>query len=518
MHAGGGGDPDTSPGRRGAFSLSRLAALLAGFLAFLLLAALDTPLKHVTSPDGATSYGARPAFAAGAVVLMAIWWVTEALPIHWTALVPLFCFPILDIFGRGALAGLQRTALPYIDAYIFLFLGGMCIAAAMQEWNLHRRIALTIMRAIGAEPSRLLLGFVLATGLVSMWISNTATAAMMFPIGMAVIAQLERQSGGRRLAGFGAAIMLAIAYGANVGGIGTKIGTAPNALFCGFLAQNLGVEVSFVRYLGVGLPFVVIFLPIVWWWLWRQLGRSDAPPGAAGRATLDAELAALGPPKPAEKMVLAVFVTAAILWIFSGPITRELTPYLRTLAPGVRSWSKYVEAATAMLAALILLVVPVRGRPALSLGQLRHMPWQTLVLLGGGFSMAAGVEASGLSTWMSAQLAGMREQSPLIQVAIASYSSVLLSAVASNTATVSVMLNVLTSAATPGSVLPVLSASTMAASCDFALPAGTPPNAIVFGSGYLTIPRMAKVGIVLDLMAAALVTAWCAAGVRVLFR
>ena len=502
------------PGR--GFTAPRLAGLAAGVLAFVLLATLETSLKHVTSADGATSYGARPAFAAGAVTLMAIWWVTEALPIHWTALVPLFCFPILGIFGRGVAGDLQRTALPYIDAYIFLFLGGMCIAAAMQEWNLHRRIALTIMRAIGAEPRRLLLGFVLATAFVSLWISNTATAAMMFPIGMAVIAQLERQGGGRRLVGFGGAVMLAIAYGANVGGIGTKIGTAPNALFCGFLAQNLGIEITFVRYLAIGLPFVVLFLPIVWWWLWRQLGRIDAPEGAAGRAILGAELGALGPPKPAEKVVLAVFVVAAILWIGSGPITRELTPQLHALFPGVRSWSKYVEAGTAMLAALVLLVVPVAGRPILSLGQLRHMPWETLVLLGGGFSMAAGVDGSGLSIWMGGWLAGMREQAPLVQIAIASFSSVLLTAVASNTATVSVMLNVLAGAAAPGSVLPVLTASTVAASCDFALPAGTPPNAIVFGSGYLTIPRMARVGIVLDLMAAVLVTIWCAVGVRLL--
>jgi sodium-dependent dicarboxylate transporter 2/3/5 len=495
---------------------ARGAGLAAGLLAAAALIALDGPLKHVASPAGA-SYGDRPAHAAAAVVLMAIWWVAEVFPIHWTALVPLLLFPPLAVFGGSAAHDLRLAALPYIDPYIFLFLGGMCIAAAMQQWNLHRRIALTIMRVIGAAPRRLLLGFVVATAFVSLWISNTATAAMMFPIGMAVIAQLERQEGGRRLDGYGAAIMLAIAYGANVGGIGTKIGTATNALFCGYLAQNLGVELSFVRFLGIGLPFVLVFLPVTWWWLWRALGRADAPTGAAGRATLDAELALLGPLGPAERAVLLVFASTAALWILSGPLTGALAPHLHAIFPAIKSWSKYVEGGTAIAAALVLLALPVGGgRRALGLRQLRVVPWETLLLLGGGFAMAAGIEASGLSAWMAGELAAMRDQSPAVQVAIASFSSVALSAVASNTATVSVMLNVLRSTAAPGNVLAVLSASTLAASCDFALPVGTPPNAIVFGSGYLTIPRMARVGIGLDLVAAALVTVWCTLGVRLL--
>ncbi len=493
---------------------ARIAWLVVGLLAFLLLVIIDSPLRHVTGPGG-ESYGARPALAAATVLMMAMWWITETLPIALTALVPLVCFPLTGVFGRGLAGDLAAAALPYVDAYIFLFLGGMAIAAAMQQWGLHRRIALTIMRAIGAEPRRLLLGFIVATAAVSMWISNTATAAMMFPIGMAVIAQLEHHAGGRRLAGYGAAIMLAIAYAANVGGMATKIGTAPNALFAGYAAQNLGVDISFTRFLAIGLPFVVIFLPVIWWRLWR-VGAADAPATTAGRAALDRELRALGRLTSGEKVVAGVFFATVLLWIFSGPITRALAPSLHALFPHVRSWSKYVESGIAMAAALVLLVTPVGGRTALGLRQLGAIPWGTLILLGGGFSMAAGIEASGLSTWMGGKLALLREQSSFVQVASASFVAVGMTALASNTATVGVMLNVLESAAAPGHVIPVLSAAVLAASCDFALPAGTPPNAIVFGSGYVTIPRMVRTGVGLDLLAAALVAVWCAFGVRYL--
>jgi sodium-dependent dicarboxylate transporter 2/3/5 len=493
------------------FRTGRVLFLLAGLAVALLVAGLESPLQHVTGPSG-QDLGRRPALAAAAVLMMAIWWVTEALPITVTALVPLLVFPLTGVFGRGFAGDLAAAARPYADAYIFLFLGGMALAAAMQEWHLDRRIALRIMRVVGAAPRRLLLGFILATAFVSLWISNTATAAMMFPIGMAVIATLEAEAG-RRLAGYGAAVMLAIAYGANVGGVGTKIGTATNALFAGYMAQNLGIEISFARFAAVGLPFVLLFLPLVWWRLWR-VGRADAPATSAGRATLEHEIARLGPLRSGEFLVALVFLGAVVLWIGSAPLTRALGPGLAALFPGVRSWSKYVEAGIAMAAALVLLAVPVGGRPALPLRALGRIPWGTLVLLGGGFAMAAGIEASGLSRWMGEALGAFRSQGAVVQVAAASFATVGLTAIASNTATVGVMLNVLAGAAAPGNVLPVLSAVALAASCDFALPAGTPPNAIVFGSGYVTIPRMARTGIVLDVLAALLVTAWCALGVR----
>jgi sodium-dependent dicarboxylate transporter 2/3/5 len=476
----------------------RLAALAAGLAAFAAVLVLDGPLHRLPG------LGSRPALAAAVTALMAIWWLTEALPIHWTACVPLVVFPFSDVFARDPLANAGRVVLPYFDAYIFLFLGGMCIAAAMQQWNLHRRIALTIMRGIGTDPRRLLFGFLVATAFVSLWISNTATATMMLPIGLSVIRQLETHAGGRRLAFYGASIMLAVAYGSNVGGIGTKIGTAPNAQFASFMAQR-GIEISFLEYMAVGLPFVVLLLPIVWWVLWRA-GRRDAPDAAAGHQLLRTEIAQLGRTQRAEWIVLTVFLGAAALWIAGQPLTSWLEPRVSFVALS----SARVEAAIAMSAALLLMALRVEGRPVLGLRSLRHVRFETLLLLGGSLAMAAAIEASGLSSWLASQLAVLRDMPLWTQLVLASLATVALSAVASNVATIAVMLSVLESSVAPSIKTTALFTATIAASCDFALPAGTPPNAIVFGSGYVSVPRMARIGVMLDLAAALLAAGLCA--------
>ncbi|HBL30807.1 MAG TPA: sodium:sulfate symporter [Acidobacteria bacterium] len=475
------------------FSRWKLAGLFGGLLAFALLAGLDTPLRH----DPA--FGARPAYAAAGAALMAIWWLTEAIPIYWTACVPIVLFPLFGVFGDAP----EKALLPYVDPYIFLFAGGMGIAAAMQQWNLHRRIALTIMDRIGSDPRRLLAGTLLSTAFISLWISNTATAAMMMPIGLAIIAQLEAQRDGRRLAGYGMAIMLAIAYGANVGGIGTKIGTAPNAQFSGFM-ERMGSPVSFLQFLVVGLPFVLLFLPVVWWMLWR-IGRQDGLSGEIGAGVISGELARLGAVKRPERIVLAVFLATAGLWIGSKWITAFLKPHVTLVTLG----SSHVEGGIAMLAALVLLLWRSQGRQVLGFRALSRIPWETLLLLGGGFAMAAAIQESGLSAWLGQQLLAVRGLPPFSQVVLASVAVVALSAVASNTATIAVMLVVLRDAVSPEILPVVLFAATIACSCDFALPAGTPPNAIVFGSGYVTIPRMARTGALLDLAAALLAALWC---------
>jgi sodium-dependent dicarboxylate transporter 2/3/5 len=481
--------------------LVRPLALAAGLLAFALLAFVDSPLHHQAGA------GARPAWAAATAAMMAIWWLTEAIPIYWTACVPVVAFPLLGVFGDGFARDLVASVAPYFDPYIFLFAGGMAIAAAMQQWNLHRRIALGIMNRIGTDPAHLLAGVLCATAFISLWITNTATATMMVPIGIALIAQLETRSGGR-LGRYGMAIMLAIAYGSNIGGLGTKIGTAPNGQFAGFL-ERMGQPISFVQFFLVGFPFVVLMLPIVWAMLWR-LGRRDRLQGDA-RDVIQREIAELGAISRPEKIVAGAFLAAALLWIGSQPLASALAPRLAEL-PELASFrlrSAHLEGAVAILAAVVLLFWPHGKRRVLEPRALRTVPWETLLLLGGGFAMAAGIQESGLSAYLGEQLALIAELSPLGQIVLASLATVALSAVASNTATIAVMLVVLKDAAAPEALTSVLFAATIASSCDFALPAGTPPNAIVFGSGYVRIPVMARLGVVLDLVAALLCALWC---------
>jgi len=462
--------------------------LVAGLTAFLLIAFVPSGLHRLPG------LGSRPAYAAAVAAMMAIWWFSEALPIWVTACAPLVLFPLFGVFGKGFVADAKRSAEPFVDAYIFLFLGGMMIGAATEQWGLHRRVALHIMRAIGSEPRRLLLGVLVATASVSLWISNTATAVMMLPIGMALLKQLEAAHGGRRLASFGGSVMLAIAYGSNVGGIGTKIGTGTNSIFTGFLSEKLHYDMSFLQYIAVGFPFVVIFLPICWWMLWRS-GRVDAPSAAHGREVLEKELDALGGWSKKERLVAGVFLFAATLWIFGDVIRARIAPHVAASFPGFKLQGKHYEATVAMTAALILVVT--RG---ISFASVRRIPWGTLVLLGGSFAMAAGIEGSGLSAWLAKGLEPVGRLPLLGQLALATSVTIALSAIASNTATINLMLNML-----PGSLV-VLSASAIGASCDFALPAGTPPNAIVFGSGYVRLPVMMRVGVLLDVLAAIVIT------------
>lgn len=471
--------------------IRRIAGTLAGILAFLAIAFTPNALHEIPGQ------GHRPAYAAAVTVLMALWWLTEAVPIAITACAPLVLYPALGVFGKGFVGDVARATEPFWDAYIFLFMGGMVIGAAMEQWNLHRRVALHIMRAIGTRPKRLLLGMLVATAGISLWISNTATAVMMLPIAGALLAQLEAASG-RRLWHFGGALMLAVAYGSNVGGIGTKIGTGTNSIFCGFVAEKLHIDIGFLHFIALGLPFVVLFIPVTWAVLWRA-ARKDHIGADRGRELADEELRdelrAMGPMSAGEKKVAGVFLTAALLWIAGDAIRRPLGSLVPKLWEGFAFQGKHYEASVSMLAALSLLFMGAVSRRAL-----RRVPWSTLLLLGGSFAMAAGIEGSGLSKWIALQFDGVAGMPLAAQIGLATGGTVILSAVASNTATVNVALNVLPPA------MPVLAATAIAASCDFMLPAGTPPNAIVFGSGVVRLPVMMKTGFFLDILAIVLIT------------
>ena len=482
----------------------RPRALLAGLAVATAVLLVPSPLQNLGE------YGDRPARAAAVALLMAVWWLTEAIPIYWTSCIPLLAYPVLGVFGRGFGGDVLATLAPYVDPYIFLFAGGMAIAAAMQQWDLHRRVALAVMSALGTDPKRLLAGVLVATAFVSLWISNTATATMMVPIGIALVAQLERQRGGVRLGRYGMALMLAIAWGANLGGIGTKIGTAPNAQLAGFLELR-GTSISFLDFMLIGLPFVLAALPIAWAFLCRLAG--DEKLGGDAREVVRSERHALGPAGSGERVVLAVFLVTAGVWVASQP----LTAWLAARAGDFPLRSAHVEGGVAMLAALALLLLRAERRQVLEVRSLAVVPWETLLLLGGGFAMAAGIQQSGLSGWMGGELAAIAGLPTLVQVWVAAIASVALSAVASNTATVAVMLVVLADAAAPEARDAVLFAAAISASCDFALPAGTPPNAIVFGSGYVRIPVMARYGAPLDLVTATLAALWCYFAVPRLF-
>lgn len=442
--------------------------------------------------------GSRPAAAAAVALWMAVWWFTEAVPIGLTACLPLLLFPLLGVVAEGRVESFEVAAAGYTDAYIVLFLGGMTLGAAMEQWNLHRRIALKIMLMIGTRPGRLLLGVLVATEVVSLWISNTATAVMMVPIGMALVSELEVRER-RKLVGYGSALMLAVAYGANVGGIGTKIGTPTNSIFAGFAADRMDLDLSFLTFIAIGLPFVVLFTPVMWALLWR-LARKDALGPGGGAEVVHRELASLGPMSKGERAVSLVFAVTALLWVFSDLIRPLLAPWV---PEGVRFAGKHYEASVALLAALTLLLWR-----KVSFAKLRKVRWDALLLLGGSFALAAGLEKSGLSAWVGKRIEGLTDLPLISQYFLTAGATVFASAIASNTATLNVMLNLL-----PRS-LPLLATSALAASCDFALPAGTPPNAIVFGSGRVRLPVMMKTGIVLDVLAVLLLTLWGVFGIR----
>ena len=461
--------------------------LVLGGVLFLLMLILPAP----------AGLGAAAWRVAAAGVLMATWWVTEAIPIPATALLPLALFPLLGV------ADIRDAAAPFANPIIYLFLGGFLIARAMEATGLPRRIALSSIRLLGARPRSIIAGVMASCAFLSMWVSNTATALMMLPIGLSLVALMpdgdsEEAADERRR--FGTALMLGIAYACSIGGMGTLIGTPPNAFLAGFMLESYGVTIGFAEWMLLGVPLVLVGLPLCYLVLTRIAFpiRTRELPG--GRELVDREARALGPMSRAEKRVAVVFVLTALTWM-TRPILVENIGWLSGLS----------DAGIAMSAALVLFVLPSGepgGKRLLDWKQARETPWGVLVLFGGGLSLAAAVEVTGLSAWLGAGVGGLTHWPlPLLMLAVV-IAVILLTELTSNTATAATFLPVLGGVALGLGRDPLLLAvpAALAASGAFMLPVATPPNAIVYSSGAVRIEDMVRAGIWLNALFAVLVT------------
>ncbi|ARI78502.1 SLC13 family permease [Halobacillus mangrovi] len=432
-------------------------------------------------------------------VWIATWWITEAMPIPATSLLPLILFPL-----TGGLGG-DATASSYGDNTIFLFMGGFLIALAMQKWDLHKRIALFIIGLVGTSTELIVLGFMLATGALSMWISNTATSMMMVPIGMAVIyqaaEQLKKEGEGEvdhSSFNFGKVIMLGIAYSASIGGLATLIGTPPNTIFRAVVQKTYGIEISFAGWMAFGVPLSIIFLAIAWFYLVKVAFPMKIKQLPGGKKVIHNEKEALGVMSPEEKIVMTVFTITALAWISRSFVLVQINENIN-------------DTIIAMIAAIALFLIPSISRKGdfiLDWDTAKGLPWGILLLFGAGLAIATGFQESGLAEWIGTQLTILEGVTFILILAIVVAIVIFLTEITSNTATATMMFPIMASLAQAISVHPysLMIGAGVAASCAFMLPVATPPNAVVFGSGYLRIPDMAKAGFLLNIFAIFLVT------------
>lgn len=465
--------------------LTKWIGFFGGLLVFVLM-------LFSSPPENLSLAGWRTAAVA---LLMATWWVTEVIPIFATALIPLVLFPILDI------TDIDAAAAPYADPMIYLFLGGFIIAIAMKRWDLHRRIALGIISFIGAKPRNIIAGFIVSSAFMSMWVSNTAATMMMLPIGLSVI-QLTKTGTQdpdklRQNRNFALALMLGIAYAANVGGLGTVIGTPTNALMIAFVNDAYNMEITFAQWMGLGVPVVILGLPIIFYTLTNIVFpvRLKTVPG--GREYIDDEMKRLGTISRPEMIVGSVFVLVALLWIGR--------PLLEPIIPGLS------DASIAIFGALLLFLIPVNLDKSVFIMRWKdaeEVPWGVLILFGGGLSLAGAIQKTGLAEWVGGYFSILGGWPVILTIFVIAIIIIMFTELASNSATAAAFLPVIASVAIGIGQDPLLFAIpiTMVASCAFMLPVATPPNAIVYGSGVMNIPQMVRAGLVLNLFFAMLIT------------
>ena len=477
----------------------------------LVLGPVAAVIVYGVTPDVAVSgdtvveLGHAGRATAAVAVLMAIWWMTEALHVSATALLPVALLPLFGVFS------VDDAASPYANPLIFLFLGGFLLALAMQRWGLERRIALLALRVVGTEPRMLVGGFMVLTAAFSMWVSNTATVAMMLPIALSVVDAAV--PGGRNAlvdhpgapgTSFARSLLLGIAASASIGGVGTLIGTPPNLFLASFARDELGVNISFVDWMFVGVPLVVMFLPVAWLLLTRVLFPPDVDRGRLTSLLTDRSVAPVGPMQRAEWAVLVVFTCTAMAWVFR-PLLVDLTVL------GAQPLGGLSDAGIAVIAGVALFVIPAgRGSTrVLDWETARQLPWGILLLFGGGLSLASAIAATGVDDFLGLQVQGL-DVHPILLIAVVTTGVVFMTEMTSNTATAAALVPIVAAIGPGLGVHPLALAVpvAVAASLAFMLPVATPPNAIVFGSGFVGIPDLMRMGIRLNVVSIVLITAW----------
>ena len=454
---------------------------------FLLGVTAAIVVMLLPTPEGLTPEAHK---TAALFLLMGVWWATEAVPVAVTALVPLALFPMLGIVD------IQSAANPYANKTIYLFFGGFLIATAIQKWDLHKRIALFVLEYAGSNGASLILGFMLTAALISMWVMNTATTIMLLPIGLAVITVVKETVKGlsdQEIESFQLALLLGIAYGATIGGMSTLIGKGPNGMLAAFMADNYDLDISFVDWMKVGVPLSAVMLPCSWLILTRLIFKVEFETSQETKNLLSTMKQELGKFEGAEFKVFVVFVLTALTWM------------LRTVLDDINGLEGLSDAGIAMISALFLFLLPSgdkvkRGALLEWKDAQENVPWGLLVLFGGGLSLANAVQATGLAVWMG-NLIPQGISIVLIVILVVTM-IIFLTELTSNMATTATFLPVVAAIAIQSDFNPLLvtAAVALAASCAFMLPVATPPNAIVFGSGLIRVPQMARAGFLINVL------------------
>ena len=477
------------------FTLSRKVGFIIGPLLCILL--LAAPIELI-----------NPAIdkVIAVALWMIIWWVTEAVSISVTALIPLALFPLIGI------GDIKEVASNYANPIVYLFFGGFVIALALEKVNLHKRIALSILKITGTKANGIILGFMIATGLMSMWISNTASTVVMLPIAVSVIQLLIDDEDGftKNDRNFALSIMLGIAFGANIGGMATLIGTPPNSVMLAFLNESYNIDIGFFQWMKMGVPFSIILMIITYFMITKVFYKNNL--GNIGKSgnIIQTELDKLGPVSKGEKVVLTIFLITAISWM--------LRSYLNQLLPDIT----LTDTTISVIAALLMFIVPIdykKGNFPLVWEDTSRLPWGILILFGGGLALASGLAQSGFIDMIGSYISQQEDWSMWIVTAVLIFLMLFMTELMSNVALVTILVPLVVGIAI-GMDVPVLQMVipvTLASSCAFMLPMATPPNAIVFASGHVRVDQMARVGVVLNLISVGLLFALAYYVVPVIF-